>query len=148
MAAFFFNFVPGSTNLYINLAERIKHNKWKGSLATLNYERLLEISLVSSGIRPVVGRKAELDNEIELCLPHGCCHLFCDSVKGTAKGISFSGPNVTTSGLVKAIINPNEFSSRIANDAFPPVMSYFDHAKRKQAEQTSLKTKEKDSLNL
>ena len=130
MAAFFFNFVPQSTNIYVKLAERIKHIKWDGSLATLNYERLLELSLISSGIQPVVGKKAEPDDEIELCLPHGCCHIFCESVRGTARGISFSGPNVTTSGSVKVISNPNEFSSRIANDAFPPVMSYFDHAKK------------------
>lgn len=129
MAAFFFNFIPGSTSLYIKLAERIKHNKWKGSLATLNYERLLELSLISSSIQPIVGRMPELENEIEICLPHGCCHLFCESVRGTARGISFSGPNVSTSGPIKVISNPNEFSARISNDAFPPVMSYFDHAK-------------------
>ena len=98
MAAFFFNFTPNPTNLYIKLSERIRHNKWKGTLATLNYERLLEMSLILIGLQAVVGRKPKQEDEIEICLPHGCCHLFCESVRGTARGISFSGPNVTTTG--------------------------------------------------
>lgn len=130
MAEFFFNFMPQSTNFYIKLAEKVRNKKWAGSLATLNYERLLESSLISTGIQPIVGKTAESQYEIELCLPHGCCHIFCESVRGTARGISFSGQNVTTNGPVKVITNQQEFSSRIANDAFPPVMSYFDPAKK------------------
>ena len=130
MAAFFFNFFPRLNNKYVILANRLKQSIWDGALATLNYERLLELSLKSSGMQPVVGKKAESKGEIELCLPHGCCHLFCVSVKGKASAITFSGPNVATSGPVKVISNPDEYSSRIVNDAFPPVMSYFDHAKR------------------
>jgi len=130
MAAFFFNFEPGPKNLYIELADKIKQIEWKGALVSLNYERLLELSLISSGIRPIIGKKAEIDNEIELCLPHGCCHLFCESVRATAREVSFSGQNVSTSGKIKVIDSTNDFNARISNDAFPPVMSYFDHAKR------------------
>ena len=37
--------------------------------------------------------------------------------------------NVRTSGRIKVISDPNEFQYRINNDAFPPVMSYFESQK-------------------
>jgi len=130
MAAYFFNFVPSPNNLYRQLANRIKNSNWKGACATLNYERLLELSLSNVGIRPVVGREPEEDYEIELVLPHGCCHIFCDSVRGTASGISFSGVGITTNGSVSVVAQPAQFQARINSDAFPPVMSYFEPTKR------------------
>jgi hypothetical protein len=125
MAAYFFNFYPSPSNLYVELGKRIRNTKWKGALATLNYERLLELSLLSTGVQPVVWNTDGQENSIELCLPHGCCHIFCESVKGTSQGVSFSGVDVTTDGPVRVIPNPQEFNSRINEDAFPPVMSYF-----------------------
>jgi len=130
MAAYFFNYLPSPNNLYKVLAERIKHANWRGSLVTLNYERLLEISLSSEGLRPVVGREGNNSDKIELCLPHGCCHLFCESVRGTASGVSFSGANIQTNGPISVIADPNDFRNRIQTDAFPPVMSYFEPQKR------------------
>lgn len=129
MAAYFFNFLPQKSNLYIKLAEKIKNQNWESSLATLNYERLLELSLSFSGIRPVVGREAESGLEIELCLPHGCCHLFCQSVRGLAQAVSLAGRNVRTNGPIETIADSRQFQQRINNDAFPPVMSYFDPSK-------------------
>ena len=125
MALYFFRFIPSKSNLYIRLAERIKKKNWQGAIATFNYERLLELSLLSEGFRPVAGRESTSSNEIEICFPHGCCHLFCTSVRGTAQGISFSGTNVSTNGPIEVISDSLAFRDRIINDAFPPVMSYF-----------------------
>jgi hypothetical protein len=66
---------------------------------------------------------------IEICMPHGCCNLFCDSVRGTAGGVSMTGMNVSTSGQVVCVDHPDAFWHRIRNDAFPPVMSYFEPSK-------------------
>jgi hypothetical protein len=66
---------------------------------------------------------------VELCYPHGCCHFFCESVRGTSQGVSFSGMNVRTSGPIRIISDPDEFHARIRNDAFPPAMSYFEPQK-------------------
>lgn len=129
MAAFFFNFIPKESNLYMELAEKIQSQNWGGSLATPNYERLLELALSFSRIRPIVGRGAEANSEIELCLPHGCCHLFCRSVRGAAQAISFSGRDVRTNGPIEVIADSQQFQQRINSDAFPPVMSYFDPSK-------------------
>lgn len=124
MADFFFGFTPGANNLYRDIATRIKNNDWDGAFVTLNYERLLEQSLAQQGLNPVVGQSASLPH-IELCFPHGCCHIFCDGISGTAKGVSFSGIGITTSGTPTVVSDPRVFANRIRNDAFPPVMSYF-----------------------
>jgi hypothetical protein len=127
MAAYFF--LPKTTNLYIRLAEQIRDEAWDGTICTLNYERYTELCLSHIGIRPVVGQPTDGGTSVELCYPHGCCHFFCDSVQGLAQGVSFSGMNVQTNGPVRVISDPSEFQQRINNDAFPPVMSYFEPRK-------------------
>lgn len=130
MASYFFNFAPSPTNLYRKLAACIKKVHWDGACATLNYERLLELSFINSGIRPIVGRESQEDFELELILPHGCCHIFCDAARGMASAVSFSGMAVTTAGPIRIVADQAEFQARIDGDAFPPVMSYFEPTKR------------------
>jgi hypothetical protein len=131
MAAFFFNYRPKNTNLYYLLAQKINTVNWNGALVTLNYERLLELSLIAAGIEPCIGNNPNSQRKhIELCLPHGCCHLFCESVRGAANNISFAGMNITTNGPIKVIGDADEFRQRITTDAFPPVMSYFEPSKK------------------
>ena len=126
MASFFFDFVPGNDNLYRRLSNRIKGKGWDGTLVTLNYERILEISLAMEGVQLFIGNPPNNQPSVELCLPHGCCHIFCESVRGVAESVSFSGEGVTTRGPVKVVVDRSEFLQRIRGDAFPPVMSYFD----------------------
>lgn len=124
MAAFFFNFVPTHSSLYVTLANRIRGRRWSGVIASLNYERLLELSLLHVGVQPVVGQPAR-SGQVELCLPHGCCHIFCEGTRAKSSGVSFSGVDVTFDGPVIVVSNPVEFQGRIIGDAIPPVMSYF-----------------------
>jgi hypothetical protein len=125
MADYFFNFIPQPNNLYRKLARRIIESNWIGSLATINYERLLELSLVNEGLKPIANKLKIYSNEIELCFPHGCCHLFCESVRGSSGNVSFDGKLVNTRGNIEVISHPSAFRNRIYSDAFPPVMSYF-----------------------
>ncbi len=145
MASFFFKFQPTTTSLYVKLAEKIKTNEWNGSLATLNYERLLEIAMKHVGLMPKF--QPSTFPEIETCYPHGCCNFFCEGISATRglgigqNGISFrpgeslnfsSGGSlnftrdgITTGGKSISIINkPNDFYQK-TNNAFPPTMSYF-----------------------
>ncbi len=133
MAAYFFNFVPRVSNLYVKLADRMRQSGWVGAVCTLNYERLIELCFGHVGLRPVLGQNSEPGTTIELCMPHGCCHLFCDSARGAAGAVSFAGMNVTTDGPVRVIADAREFQRRIQEDAFPPVMSYFEPQKRTTA---------------
>jgi hypothetical protein len=125
MAAYFFNFVPTNDSLYLRLAERVKRSGWKGTITTLNYVRLLEIALLQVGIQPVIDSQASI-GQIEVCMPHGCCHLFCEGVQAAATGVSFSGVGVTFDGQVVALSNYAQFQTRIKGNSVPPVMSYFE----------------------
>lgn len=133
MAAYFFQFQPRPSSLYRQLATRIRAARWLGAACTLNYERLLEISLVTAGIRPVVGEATDPGTTLELCLPHGCCHIFCDAARGAAGAVTFNAFAVRTDGPVMVIADPAEHRGRILTDAFPPVMSYFEPQKRTTA---------------
>lgn len=131
MAGYFFGFRPLTSCLYVKLANRIKNSNWNGSIATLNYERLLELSLRHVDLKPVCGEPTNmLLKKIEVCFPHGCCHIFCDSVKGVANGNSFSAPHVQTNGEIIVISDPNQFYTRIRDELFPPVMCYYDSKKQ------------------
>ncbi len=133
MAAYFFGFLPRASSLYIRLAQRIAAARWPGAVSTLNYERLLELSLGPAGLRPVVGSQTTPGRTLELCLPHGCCHIFCEGARATSSGVSFAAFGVTTDGPVIVISDPAQHRQRIEHDAFPPVMSYFEPNKRTTA---------------
>lgn len=131
MGGYFFQFTPRPTNLYVALAQRIRTvNAWLTALCSLNYERLLELSLSTAGIRPAVGSPSNQASQVELCLPHGCCHLFCDSVRAVSGMVSFAGAQVQTNGPITVVSNPAQHRARIEQDAMPPVMSYFEPSKR------------------
>ncbi len=118
MAAFFFQFIPDEHNLYTQFCERLKIGNLLIGLASLNYERLLELAITESG------------QDLEICLPHGCCNLFCDGATTDALGSEFPGMGVTTNGLVYSINDESQFNYKLAHDSFPPVMSYFEPYKR------------------
>lgn len=128
MAVYFFNYLPTQDSLYVQLGKLIKQSAWRGAIATLNYERLLEISLIHAGLQPVVNMAPSL-GQVELCLPHGCCHLFCEGVQASSVGVSFSGVGVTFDGPVIALSDPTQFRNRIESNSVPPVMSYFEPQK-------------------
>lgn len=128
MAAYFFAFAPRPTNLYFSVVKWMIDNGWSGTVATLNYERLFQMCIIQSGLRPIVG-KPDSPKEIELCFPHGCCNLFCESIRGLSGAVSFMGNAVSTNGPVVPIDDPRTYKARIESDAFPPVMSYFDPKK-------------------
>lgn len=130
MAAYFFSFVPLTSNLYYQLALRLKGKSWPGSIITLNYERLLLLSLLGAAIQPVCNMIPANTSQVEVCFPHGCCNLFCESVRAISGAVTFHGTDVTTYGPVVSISDEVQFHNRIRNDAFPPVMSYFEPSKR------------------
>ena len=138
MADFFFRFQPRDTNLYYRLAKKLKENNKNVALSTLNYERLLDISFLAADHKVNIGNSP--NDEIELNLPHGACYLFCESARALASAVSFSGMNVQVNGEIKIISDPTEFQQRITQDAFPPVMSYFEPQKRTTAGQDFINT--------
>jgi len=126
MAEYFYTFSPSSSSLYMDMAARIKAaQRWSGAICSINYERLVELSLLSHGIIPTIGGEPTVSDSIELCLPHGCCHLYCEAAKGRVGAVKMNPWLIKTSGPVIALGNPTEFRAHIVSEAFPPVMSFF-----------------------
>jgi hypothetical protein len=129
MAAYFFQFEPKASSLYVRLAHRIHSFNWNGALASLNYERLLELSLQRVGVNVVVGQVA--GGATKLCLPHGCSHLF-GQIR-TDGNIQF-GPGIRLDGpWIRVIENPQEHADELQSSTVPPVMSYFQPDKQTRA---------------
>ena len=107
MAAYFFQFHPGCSSLYIRLAQRIRPCNWNGALTSLNYERLLELAVREAGLNVVVRQAPGSGGGVELCLPHGCCHLFCQ-IRTKSVTQASGTPEVTVAAQRPAIIKPEK----------------------------------------
>ena len=118
MARYFYQFTPSDDSLYLKLATHIKSSGKSIGLATLNYDRLLDLSLAKTNI------------DIDICYPHGSCNLFCDGASTENDDASFSGFGVSTNGHIYSIDDDKVFLQKIKSDSFPPVMSYFEYEKR------------------
>lgn len=159
MASYFFQFIPLPSNIYLKFSEKIIKNSWNGCLATLNYERLLEISLRTKGIQPKISSNT-INSNVELCFPHGCCHIFNEGLIGSGVGLlkngvtferggvinfgqngslNFGSNGITTGGKIILTHNQIEFNRRIQN-SFPPVMSYFMPSKFTTSGEEFIKT--------
>lgn len=127
MAAYFFNFRPRTASLYRKLAKWIRQTSWNGAVISLNYERLLELSLRDVGLNVIV--EGPFPDFIELCLPHGCCHLFINlKVQGRVE-LGSMNLKMGSSEPPVAIDDQSEFHQRICTDQLPPVMCYFEPGK-------------------
>ena len=86
---YFSQFSPQTSNLYWKLAHlisrRLKEHSWSGAMITLNYDRLLEESLMRNRIFTVVTGVTFYDDDLpqlnddqllEVCYPHGACQFF------------------------------------------------------------------------
>jgi len=143
MALYFSQFYPSPESLYRKIAEKLTQ-QWNGDFITLNYERLLEISISEKGIHTSILGKSD-PPMIEMCYPHGCCNFFNNSIIGTAGGVSFS-PGVSTNGTLEIITNTLEIQRRIQTNAFPPIMSYFLSDKNSPSGQNIINT-ERERFN-
>ena len=131
MAAYFFQFQPKSSSLYVRMAQRIRACNWSGALASINYERLLELAIRSTGTNMLVGRAPEPGDGVELCLPHGCCHLF-GQIRASGNVVFDAAIRLDSPGI-RMIENPQEHTTELEQSTVPPIMSYIQPGKETRA---------------
>lgn len=86
---YFYSFSPQPSNLYWKLARlvsrKLKDKSWSGAIVTLDYDRLLEESLMRNSVFTVVKGVTFYDDNLpplndnqllEVCYPHGACQFF------------------------------------------------------------------------
>jgi hypothetical protein len=133
-ALFFSKFSSTESNLYYKFAKRLELTPKQVSIATLNYDLLLQNSFKISNLNLALFKKDS--NGIELILPHGSCNLFCNSVYASPEGVFFDPILVKVNGDIhdiELITHPVELRSKICGNAIPPIMSYFEKEKRSTA---------------
>jgi len=146
MACYFFCFEPGPLSLYKKLAKRIIKAQWNGTFSTVNYDRLLQLSLTEEGFELTpdgFGFKFKKSGvEIKLILPHGSCNLFDENVKSPGNMV-FDYRHFTTSGLkIRMVRAYNEFKIKIQNKILP-IMCYYEPLKRVTAGRVFIKDQRK-----
>lgn len=127
MAQFFFGFQPSGASLYHSLIREISPYLDTIGFCNLNYDLLLERCLLGARLQPVCARQAASDRgEVEICLPHGCCHLWIDGFRGSPGGVRFDPSLDVINGPVCAYGTLTNFQDQIRNNLLSPVMSCFD----------------------
>ncbi len=113
---YFCRFSPQPSNLYWKLARliarKLKDKSWSGAIVTLNYDRLVEESLMRNHVFTVVKGVTFYDDNLpllndnqlfEVCYPHGACQLFMGQNWFKGEGNIVFGP--TASIQQKAGVN-------------------------------------------
>ena len=103
---YFCKFSPQPSNLYWKLArlisKKIKGDSWSGAIVTLNYDRLIEESLMKNYVFTVVKGVTFYDDNLpplkdsqlfEVCYPHGACQFFLGQNWFQGEGNIVFGPD-------------------------------------------------------
>jgi hypothetical protein len=128
VAKYFFNFNPSLDSLYIRIIKRLDIKDI--SFASLNYDTLLEQAIHRSGFFTKDNLDTKNENEVNLCLPHGCSNLFLEGFNippGLFKTTCVE--NVLDSTKAKRVKTLKEFQSELKSRAFPPIMACFNSKK-------------------
>lgn len=126
MAIYFIQFRPiNGASLYCKLISDLSKNKLLSNVifSTLNYECVLEYSLIQQG-----HQISYFDGGTEDIIPvwklHGSCNMFSDGVEA-GKGVSY-GSGVTWSGGIKATLDTNEVIEHyLVKTGLAPVMCLY-----------------------
>ncbi len=148
MACYFYQFIPTPKSLYYKLAKKILDAKWNGCLASINYERILELSLAYVDLQPTIifpSKKKKLRiPQIEVLLPHGCCKIFIDEKNVYVKPNQYmDGLKVKIDGPIVVAEDDSDFNYKINNNKIPPVMCYYEPFKRGTSGETFINDQRK-----
>ena len=120
----FTQFKACESNYCINILKAIDPKLKEFTLASLNYDLLIQQSVLIVNIRIKIGSPVDNENQIRLILPHGSSMIYCEGVRG-GQGVSFTR-GVSTGGKPKLFRDYNHFVQEKTTNVFPPVMSYFE----------------------
>jgi hypothetical protein len=143
---YFSRFSPLSSNLYWRLgqlvARSLRSRYWPGAFVTLNYDRLLEESLMRNRVFTVVRGVSFFDDNlpplddsqlVEACYPHGACQFFAGQnwLKGFENGGVSFGPGAGLEGTAAITHVLKKDNIPIACDRFQmPMICRYQSSKR------------------
>jgi len=123
-AFFFFKFPIKQDNLYLKLISRIQKSNWRGQVATLNYDTLLQQAITAHGLIYTYGGYNPVPyGNIQLCFPHGSCNFFAGNVFIFARKITMGEGAKIDSGI--SLVEDKVQYYEKMREACAPCMSYF-----------------------
>lgn len=139
LSRYFSKFRPQQSNLYWKLARaisrKLKTRKWSGAAITLNYERLLEESIMRNSVFTVVRGVTFYDDNLppledyqlfETCYPHGACQFFLGQNWFTGEGNIVFGKDARAlqSGGVNHILKRENIPIACDRQQIPMICRY------------------------
>lgn len=136
LSLYFGRFRPLETNLYARLSDKIANqltSGWKGAIVNINYERLLEESLLMKRVFPVIEGVQFLDLDfttlpthqmLEVCYPHGACHLFLGINPFQGEGGVIAKQGVKGGGF-NHLLSP-EHIKKVCDERYIPIICRYE----------------------
>jgi hypothetical protein len=122
MAELFLDFVPGDSNLYVRLFSQMARRSHRYSIATLNYDLLIEHALLRSS-----------QTAVPLMKIHGSCNYFEDYGGGFFCNVRFEMARSITNGFAVQALSPPDSKKRLQylreNGSTAPVMAVYASGK-------------------
>jgi hypothetical protein len=158
---YFCRFSPQPSNIYWKLSRlisrRLKGRSWSGAIVTLNYDRLVEESLMRNHVFTVVKGITFYDDNLptlgddqlfEVCYPHGACQFFLGQnwFKGDGNIVFGPGARAKQEAGVNHILKKENIPiacdqkqipmiCRYQSNKRPSVENYFIDLQRKRTEE-------------
>lgn len=134
---------PGST-AYASLARELQQHKLEGrvTVATLNYECLLELEFWHAGIELSYSLEEVQQRQTKVLKPHGSCNFIPKGISGPVGSIRM-GRGAAIDMPVRAIGDMNEVIKHILTQVLPPVMCLYMEGKPTQVATGTVKAIQK-----
>lgn len=134
---------PGST-VYAALARELQQRRLEGrvTVATLNYECLLELEFWHAGIELSYSFEEVQRRQTKVLKPHGSCNFIPVGISGPVGSIKM-GHGAAMDMPVRAIGDMNEVIKHILTQALPPVMCLYIEGKPTQVATGTVKAIQK-----
>ena len=136
---YFSRFSPQPSNLYWKLARHISRKltdkTWSGAIVTLNYDRMIEESLMKNYVFTVVKGVTFYDDKLpsfensqlfEVCYPHGACQFFMGQnwFQGTGNIVFGPGARMLQDEGVNHILNKKNIPIACDHKQIPMICRY------------------------
>lgn len=129
IAQYFLQFEPGQNNLYIKLIKALKDTNEGIIFSTINYDLLLDLAALKSGLRVDYMEKSVKTKSLLLFKIHGSCHFLPD-LKGLQFGnVQIQGFKTYLEAPVKCANSREEVIEFCKKQPFAPAIALYARPK-------------------
>ena len=131
MADFFTQFVPTEQNYYVTLLKHLAKTKHHTTIATLNYDLLIELSASMVGYRYEYDVSRSFSNSLPVLKLHGSCNFLPNTGNLDIRDCTFTHVRAAFDGPLRKLVTPREASKYCRSERSPlaPAMALYAKGK-------------------